>query len=509
MVPCDQKSKGESIMLEYMKKESNQTLTENGAVTYESTGSECLDLFSTIGALRHADDEEIIIRFIRAYTENPDIAMKLLFFARDIRGGLGERKVFRVIMNWLAVHEPETVKKNIEYVAEFGRFDDLLTLIGTECESAMVKYIKKQLEADKISMKQNKEVSLLAKWLPSVNATNKTTVRNAKRIAKLLGFSDAAYRKELTELRAYIRILENNLREKDYTFDYEKQPSKALFKYRQAFIRNDGERYSDFISKVENGEAKLHADNVAPYELVEPFLTSGWYGNDRSFMKTITKEEKATLNATWNSLPDFGGDENAIAVVDTSRSMYCMSNPSPAAVALSLGLYFAERNKGIFRNHFIEFSERPQLIEIKGKTFADRLRYLASFNEIANTNLEAVFDLILGAAVKNRVEQKELPAKIIIISDMEFDCCMDDASTSHFENAKEKFERYGYKLPEVVFWNAASRNRQQPVTMNEQGVALVSGVTPRIFSMIAGGHLSPYTVMLEVLESERYAKIVA
>ena len=496
-------------MLEYIKKESNQTFTENGAVTYESTGSECLDLFSTIGALRHADEEEIIIRFTRAYIENPDIAMKLLFFARDIRGGLGERKVFRVIMNWLAVHEPETVKKNIEYVAEFGRFDDLLVLIDTECESIMIEYIKKQLEIDKLAMLEDKEVSLLAKWLPSVNATNRTTVKNAKRIAKLLGFSEVEYRKELAELRRYIRILENNLREKDYTFDYEKQPSKALFKYRQAFMRNDEDRYNNFIAKVESGEAKLHADNVAPYELVEPFLTSGWFGNDRSFMRSISKEEKATLNATWNSLPDFGGDENAIAVVDTSGSMYCMSKPSPAAVALSLGLYFAERNKGIFRNHFIEFSEHPQLIEIKGKTFADRLRYLTSFNEIANTNLEAVFELVLNAAVNNHVKQEELPTKIIIISDMEFDCCMEDASITNFKNAKEKFEKFGYKLPEVVFWNAASRNRQQPVTMNEQGVALVSGVTPRIFSMIAGGNLSPYTFMLEVLESERYAKIVA
>lgn len=494
-------------MLEYIKKEANKTLTENGAVTYESTGSECLDLFAAIGALRHANDDEIIIRFTRAYTENPDLAMKLLFFARDIRGGLGERKVFRIIMNWLAVHEPETVKKNIEYVAEFGRFDDLLTLIDTECEAAMAEYIKKQLEKDKAAMKENKEVSLLAKWLPSVNASNENTVRNAKIIARLLGFSDAEYRKMLTELRGYIRILENNLRERDYTFDYEKQPSKALFKYRRAFIRNDRERYKDFILRVESGKAKLHADNVAPYELVEPFL------NDRrcnkNFMKNITKEEKEALNATWNSLPDFGGDENAIAVVDTSGSMYFVEKPLPAAVALSLGMYFAERNKGIFKNHFITFSERPQLIEIKGETFADRLRYLASFSEIANTNLEAVFDLILNAAVNNDAAQEDLPAKIMIISDMEFDCCMENASVSNFQNAKEKFERCGYKLPEVVFWNAASRNRHQPVTMNEQGVALVSGVTPRIFSMVAGGNLSPYTLMLEVLESERYAKIVA
>lgn len=500
-------NKGENVMLNFMKKEANQTFTENGAVTYESTGSECLDLFSTIGALRQADDKEIIIRFIRAYTENPDLAMKILFFARDIRNGLGERKVFRLILNWLAVYKPETVKKNMGYVAEFGRFDDLLALLDTECESAMMEYIKKQLEADKAAMMQKMPVSLLAKWLPSVNASNKTTVKNAKRIAKAMGFSDAEYRKELVELRSYIRILENNLREKDYTFDYEKQPSKAMYKYRKAFIRNDGERYQDFLSRVEEGKAKLHADNVAPYELVEPFLYRARYGSwYEGNMENEFKKEEAALNATWNSLPDFGGDENAITVVDTSGSMY---DGMAAAVAVSLGLYFAERNKGIFKNHFISFSERPQLIEVKGETFTDRVRYIASFNEIANTNLEAVFDLILNAAVKNRVKQEDLPAKIIIISDMEFDCCMKNASVSNFENAKANFAAHGYQMPEVVFWNAASRKRQQPVTMNEQGVALVSGVTPKIFSMVAGGIHSPYKFMLDVVGSERYAKIVA
>ncbi|MFW5669238.1 MAG: DUF2828 family protein, partial [Acetivibrio ethanolgignens] len=225
--------------------------------------------------------------------------------------------------------------------------------------------------------------------------------------------------------------------------------------------------------------------------------------------RSISDEEKRILNATWESLPDFGSDENAIAVVDTSGSMYCQMNPSPASVALSLGLYFAERNRGLFKNHFIEFSERPQLIEIKGETFADRLRYVASFNEIANTNLEAVFDLILKAAVNNNVSQKELPAKLIIISDMEFDCCIGNASVTNFENAKAKYVAYGYKLPEIVFWNAASRNRQQPVRKNEQGACLVSGVTPRLFSMIAGDNLSPYTFMMEVLGGERYAPIVA
>ena len=202
-------------------------------------------------------------------------------------------------------------------------------------------------------------------------------------------------------------------------------------------------------------------------------------------MRKLSKEEQASINATWDSLPDYGSDENAIAVIDTSGSMYCSGKPVAASVALSLGIYFAERNKGYFKNYFIEFSTRPQLIEIKGQTFADKLRYLASFNEVANTNIEAVFDLILKAAVKNKLPQSELPTKLYLISDMEFDEAVDNAELSNFENAKKKFEEKGYKLPDIVFWNVASRNKQQPVTKNEEGVVLVSGCTPRLFSMVA------------------------
>lgn len=496
-------------MVEYIKNEANITLTENGAVTYESTGSECVDLFATIGALRSASDEEIVLRFTRAYTENPDIAMKLLFFARDIRGGLGERRVFRILINWLGENEPETVEKNIKYIAEYGRYDDLLALMNTSCEKIMLEYIKEQYEADCVAFDKGEQISLLAKWLPSVNASNIETVKNAKRIARALGISDATYRKNLSSMRRYIKIIENNLREGDYTFDYEKQPSRALYKYRKAFMRNDGERYDEFINKVEQGEVKLHVDNIAPYELVQSYLKYDYGWSLGSNMCKLSNKEKKVLNATWESLPDYGGAENALVVVDTSGSMYFDSNPSPAAVALSLGLYFAERNKGLFKNHFIEFSEHPKLIEIKGKTFADRLRYISSFSEVANTDLEAVFKLILNAAVKNNVTQDELPSKLIIISDMEFDECVENATLNNFDNAKRKFEEHGYKLPDIVFWNAASRNRQQPVTKNEQGVCLVSGVTPKLFTMIAGGNFSPYTFMMEVLSSERYEKIVA
>ena len=495
-------------MLEYLKEEANMTFTKNGAVTYGTTGSECLDLFATVGALRGQSDDEIIRRFVRAFTEDRDTAMKLLFFARDIRGGLGERRVFRTVIKWLAENEPDTVRKNLEYIAEYGRFDDLLSLMGTELEKDMIAVVKRQLDADLEALEKGENISLLAKWLPSVNASSARTNMLGKKMAKALGYSEAQYRKVLSSLREGIRIIENDLREKDYTFDYEKQPSRAMYKYRKAFMRNDGERYSAFLEAVGAGRAKLHADNVSPYELVTPYFTGAWHANN-SFMRNITEEEKKALNATWEALPDFGGDENALAVIDTSGSMYWSARPLPAAVALSLGLYFAERNTGAFRNHFIEFSARPQLIEIKGETFADRLRYVASFNEVANTNIEAVFDHILRTAVKNRVPQEELPAKLIIISDMEFDSCVTNATSTNFENAKKRFEAFGYKLPQVVFWNVASRNKQQPVRMNERGVVLVSGATPRLFSMVAGGNLSPYTFMMDILGSERYRKIVA
>jgi hypothetical protein len=370
--------------------------------------------------------------------------------------------------------------------------------MDTACEKEMLDVLKAQFEVDNEALKNGGEVSLLAKWLPSVNASSSETVLCAKKIARHFGMNDASYRKALVALRAHIRIIENNLREKDYSFDYSKQPSKAMYKYRKAFIRNDGERYSLFLDKVTTGEAKLHASTLMPYEIITPF-----------FRRNVSDEERKAINTTWISLEDFGDTENALAVIDGSGSMYGGADPMPATVALSLGIYFAERNKGAFKNHFITFSENPQLVEIKGEDILDKVRYCHGFNEVANTNIQKVFELILDAAKKNSVPQDELPKKLYIISDMEFDYCAEDASLTNFEYAKKLFAEAGYTLPEIVFWNVASRNRQQPVTKNEQGVALVSGCTPRLFEMVASGTMNPYAFMLEVVESERYAKIVA
>ena len=485
-------------MLEHLKNEANRTYTENGAVTYATTYSDCLDLFATIGALRSSNEQEIISRFVRAFTEDPNLALKTLFFARDVRGGLGERKVFRVCLQWLAHNAPASVKKNIPYVAEFGRWDDLLSLLGTPCEKDAMLLIKKQLEADLESMDMGDDVSLLAKWLPSVNASNAQTVQYAKKIARFLGMTDATYRKTLVKLREHIRIIENSLREKDYSFDYSKQPSKAMFKYRKAFYRNDGERYGEFLGKVSRGEAQLHTGTLTPYEIIKPF-----------FYEHVGDQEASAIDATWNAQEDFTRDENALVVIDGSGSMYSRSDPMPATVALSLGIYYAERNTGAFHNHFITFSERPQLVEIKGETILEKVRYCHDYNEVANTNIQKVFELILRAAVKNNVPQSEMPSTLYIISDMEFDYCAEGADITNFEYAKNIFAEAGYELPRVVFWNVQSRNKQQPVTQNEQGVALVSGCSPRIFSMLKSGILSPLGYMLDILGAERYEKIAA
>ena len=489
-------------MLDFLKQEANRTFTENGAVAYKSTESYCLDLFASMGALRHRSADEVIDLFTCAFIENEDIAMKLLFLARDVRGGLGERKLFRTLYNWLAFNEPTSVIKNMKYVAEFGRYDDLLVLMDTPCEPAMLVYLKELYVKDLEAMAKGQPISLLAKWLPSINASSEATRKNAQRIARAFGLKAKEYRQSLSELRAHIFLLENYLRIKDYSFAYDKQPSKALFKYRAAFIRNDNERYMDFIDKVSKGKAVMHADHVMPYELVDKCLSAITH-------RSTAKDEISVLNATWDALPNFGNNENALAVVDTSGSMYWSCSPMPISVALSLGLYFAERNEGVFKNYFIEFSARPELIQIKGKNFFEKVLYLSQFSQVANTNLEAVFDLILHTAIKHNVKQKDLPQKLIIISDMEFDSCVYDASSTVFENAKIQYQQAGYELPQVVFWKVEDRNGHQPVKMNEQGVALVSGVTPHIFEMVMGDIKNPYEVMMKVVESERYAMIRA
>lgn len=483
--------------LEALKEEANKTLTENMAVTWRSSGSENVDLFASIGALRSASDEEIVRRFIKAWAEDHNIALKILFYARDVRGGLGERRVFRVILNFMASLAPESIRKNIALIPEYGRYDDLLVLLGTPCEAEALAFIREQLNRDLACLEAGEPVSLLAKWLPSINASSEETRAQAKAVANAVGMDAAQYRKTLSALRAEIKIIENNLREKDYTFDYSQQPSKAMFKYRKAFSRNDEERYTKFLKKVEKGEAQLHTGTLLPYELVHAAL------------QRPTVAERKTLDVTWKALEDFTDGRNALAVIDGSGSMYGFGTPKPIEIAMSLGIYFAERNTGLFHDHFITFSMNPQLVQIKGEDLTERVLYCKTFNEVANTNIQKVYELILYTAAAHHMPQSEMPETLYIISDMEFDYCTKDAGKTNFEYAKRLYASHGYKLPNIVFWNVQSRQEQVPVKMNEQGVALVSGCSPRIFSMVISNDLDPFNFMMKTIGSERYAPIHA
>lgn len=239
------------------------------------------------------------------------------------------------------------------------------------------------------------------------------------------------------------------------------------------------------------GEIGYHASLIRRYFLFE----LGYLYCDRR------------TNTTWDALENYAGAENALVVVDGSGSMYSGGNPSPAAVAQSLGIYFAERNTGAFHNHFITFSNSPRLVEIKGRDIVEKVRYCMSFNECSNTDIEKTFMLILRTVVVNKLTQKDMPEIIYIISDMEFDWCAGNSSMTNFENAKKIFEESGYRLPKIVFWNVNSRNVQQSVKMNEQGVVLVLGNSPQIFSMIKENNLDPYNFMMSVLSSQRYERI--
>lgn len=498
------------MFLDLLKEESNKTFTENGAVTLETSNSNCLDLFAMIGALRNESNEKRIINlFANAYIEDKDIATKILFYARDIRGGLGERRVFRIISKWLANNYPDTIKKNLIYFNEFGRWDDLFSLFDTKCETDMLKYISKQFANDITSLldKNDKTTSLLGKWMPSINASNDNTIKCGKKIAKAFNLSYKEYRKILTKLRKKINIIENYLREKDYSFDYSKIPSNAMFKYKNAFIKNDNERYTEFLKLVQEGKKRLLTKNVYPYQIVREII------NNIIPIKYRDEPSDDKINAwntTWNQLEDFTDNKNSIVVMDGSGSMHYEGNGiSPISVAMSLAIYFAERNKGKFSNHFITFSTNPRMVKILGKNIYEKVRYCLDFNEVANTNIEKVFKLILDTAIKNKVPQEELPETIYLITDIEWDYCANNSSLTNFENAKTMFEKAGYKLPKLVFWNVDSRNNQVPVKKNEVGVALVSGCSPRTFSMVLNDKMDPYTYMMEILNNERYLKIVA
>ena len=503
--------------------EFNVSVTENGAVGYRTSGKELLDINFAVASLRRANPKDIYDRFMRAFFEDKVTAMKWLFFARDVRGGLGERRLFRSVFERMAVSNPEYIIPLINLVPEYGRYDDLWSLLDTELADNVMALVKKQLVEDVKAASKGENISLLAKWLPSPNASSPTTKRYAKKIFKYIGVTEREYRKTLSRLRKKLDVVERKMSARTWdTIRYEAVPSRANLIYNNAFLCNDEDRRRAFLAALEKGETKINASTLYPHDIVGKYMAGNGWGRDR--LKPLDQ----TLEALWKSLPDtVQGCGNTIVVADGSGSMTTTvggTSTTALEVANALAIYFAERSSGQFKDQYITFSEHPQLVNLSGgKNLREKIQIALRHNEVANTNIEAVFDLILSTAVKNNMAQEDLPKNILIISDMEFDSCATCGAARRgygyggyggnrpnaklFQTIAKRYAEAGYQIPRMVFWNVNSRTGTIPVIENDLGVALVSGFSTNIVKMVMSGKTDPYECLLETLNSERYAPI--
>lgn len=495
----------------------NVSVTENGAIGYATSGKAILDMNFKISSYRNRTAAEIVNDFKRSLEDTPRVALKWLFFARDVRGGAGERRLFRICMNWLATEMPDLVKEFVPIIADYGRYDDVLELANVSAlRNDVAKFVWTTLTQDMANYNQKKSISLLAKWMPSENASSPATKAAARKWINLLGLTPKVYRKMLSKLRAYIDVIEVKMSNNDWNeIDYEAVPSKANLNYKEAFMRHDADRRQSYLNALQKGEAKINASTLFPHEIFTKV--------DRAVCSYYrTTEDITALEAMWKALPDYvKGNGSTICVRDGSGSMTSSVGGDTSAldVASALSVYFAERCTGAFKDKFITFSSCPRLVDMSGcKTLAEKAKLLRRYNECDNTNIEAVFNLILDLAVRNRMAQKDLPQSILILSDMEFDSCTRSSwygngfnapSAKLFDEIKRRYERAGYKLPRLIFWNINSRTNTVPLIQNDLGVALVSGFSAAIVKMVLSGKLDPFECLVETLDSKRYDAVEA
>jgi len=483
--------------------EATHTLTENGATAFNTTGSKLLDFFGSAGALRNAEDVRIERLFADAAAEDKLLAAKALFYVRDIRGGLGERKTFRTLLRYAAIHHPEMVKDNIKLIGEYGRYDDLYALIGTPLESNMWGHVSEQLAADAAAMHENKPCSLLAKWLKTADASSANTRKLGIKTAVSLGMSVYDYKRLVRSLRRYIDVTEAKMSTRRWDeIDYEAVPSRAMMNYRNAFARHDKERYTAYLDKVSAGKASINASTLYPYDLIEAYLRENGYGH--YFFCFDNLHQIDSIEAQWAALPDYvNGEVNALVIADTSGSM--VGRPLNSAVGLAV--YFAQRNKGAFHNLWMSFSRNSAIHSLKGETLAQQLASIDTSEWDMDTNLERAFENVLNVACANHVPQDEMVKSLIVISDMEINEC---ASTSwgFYDAMRERYANAGYEIPNVVFWNVDSRHDTFHADKDRKGVQLCSGQSAATFQQLMNSvGMTPTEMMLNVLGSARYAPI--
>ena len=507
--------------INYMKKYQNCSVTENGAVGYKTTLQPLVDLNFMVSSLRSRDEEFIVKEFIKAYYESPKYAVKWLFFMRDILVGMGERRTFRICMKYLAESHAEIAKAVMGLIPDYGRYDDLLVLLDTDLCDDVSCFMKKQLEMDVIAMKEDKPISLLAKWLPSINTSSQESRKCARFLAHKFEMSEQEYRRTLSALRAYGNVVEVKMSASKWeAIEYEKVPAKANLKYDAAFIKHDMERRGEYLFKVFMGDAKLNGKGIMPYEVVHRFLKGNYY--NRSSLKDDVLAELMWKNIVEQGFQNDWGFDDCIVVADGSGSMYTHASGSTSVMAIeicnSLAIYFAEQLKGVFHNKAITFSARPQFIDLeKGQSLKEKLEIMMAHNEVANTNIEAVFNMLLDMAISNEVLPEELPKQVLIISDMEFD----SASSPEIWNSRnekwnkftptlfdiigKQYKRAGYKVPRLIFWNVCGRTDTIPQVNNEEGICLLSGFSQNAMKIVVNKEKKdPYESLVQVLDGPRY-----
>ena len=502
-----------NAFLNALTDETNYTYTENGAITHKTTKSALLDMFALCGAYRNRSDEDCILAFKKALQENEAYAMKCLFYLRDVRGGQGERRFFRVCLNWLANYYSAAVVRNMQYIAEYGRWDDYYCLIGTPLEEDMFKFLKEQITLDF----ECKTPSLLAKWLKSENASSPKTKYLGAKTRAAFGMSHKQYRKTLSMLRERINVLERLMSAGKWDeIEFDKIPSRAGLIYKNAFARRDiiKKKYEEF-AKSEN--TKVNAEVLNPVDIAERiFNINGWGCGNR--YEDFSDVDIAMYQKYWDNLKDYynGREENGLAIVDTSGSMW----GRPLCAAVSMGAYIAERGHGPFANHFISFSEKPSLINFDGVDICDKFFRCIEADWGMSTNLEGVFNLMLTTAIKNKTVQADMPDTLYIFSDMEFNHCIDcndgrgdrwsryrtteDEINTLLEHIAEQWARYGYHIPKVIFWNLDARHQNIPAI--GPGFSYVSGFSMNMIEQILSGK-DGYDLMMEKLNTERYLPI--
>ena len=473
-------------LIESIKNKQNVTTTENGAAALKSTLKHTVDFFGLGAALRTREEADVISLFSKAFAEDPLVAVKTLFYIRDVRSGAGERKTFRTIFNWLSKEYPDVAIKNLENVVEFGRWDDLYCTRGTNV------WKNNALPMIQAEWSKGGTPSLFFKWCASLNTSSKETRTIAEEIRSFIGISPRTYRKTLSQKRAELDVVERKMCSNNWSdINYKGVPSKAALNYKDAFTKHDKVRYQQFIEDVKSGKTTINAGTLYPYDIVE---------------KCFAGDESSTLDVLWNSLPDYtnGDNSNALTIVDCSGSMA----GRPLSVAISLGIYISERNKEQFKDHFITFSETPTLQKVVGNNIREKILNLSKSDWGMSTDLESVFNLILEMATENNVPQSEMPTKLYLITDMEYNEALKFPDITLFENINLAYKSAGYERPELVFWNVNARNTHFPIKFDQVGTCLVSGCSPSILtSLLAGKIVSAEQVMLDTINVKRYDSV--